>query len=123
MNHGVCQISDYNYTQFTVEDGLPSNECHDVVQDSLGYIWIATDKGLVRYDGYELKTYGMAKGLKNISCLRLFLDHENNVWINTYGKEIYKYDQSIDSIVPYQYNHQLKKASLKCHCHNLVSAI
>ncbi len=36
---------------FTYEQGLPTNLTKSIVQDSDGYIWIATDAGLVRYDG------------------------------------------------------------------------
>ncbi len=92
------------HKQFTLEDGLPSNECHDVVQDSLGYIWIATDRGLVRYDGYGFKTYGPGEGLQNISCLALQIDHNNDIWIQTYGFEMYRYLHLNDTIVAYEYN-------------------
>ena len=37
-----------NYTQ---EDGLPTNTIYDVYQDEIGYLWIATDKGAVKFDG------------------------------------------------------------------------
>jgi len=71
----LSQHSRFNQKkQFTIEDGLPSNECHDIVQDNLGYIWVATDKGLARWDGYEFKVYGADEGLKDLSCTLLFLD-------------------------------------------------
>jgi two-component system sensor histidine kinase LytS len=36
---------------FTVDDGLPSNIIFDIHQDETGYLWIATDKGTVKFDG------------------------------------------------------------------------
>lgn len=36
---------------FTVDDGLPSNIIFDIHQDKTGYLWIATDKGSVKFDG------------------------------------------------------------------------
>ncbi len=100
-----AQEAEYNYKQqFTIDDGLPSNECHDIVQDSKGYIWIATDRGLVRYDGYSFRNYGVVDGLADISCLNLFLDNNDNIWINTISKNIYRYEQSKDKIIPYEYN-------------------
>ncbi len=85
------QITDYEIINFSVEDGIPSNECHDIVQDSLGYVWIATDRGLSRFDGYGFKNYGKKEGLGDLSCLKLYLDRHNNIWISTLGKKIYKY--------------------------------
>ena len=60
------QFQDFSIQNYSVEDGLPSNECHRIIQDSLGYIWIATDRGLVQWDGYEFKTYGIDEGLSLI---------------------------------------------------------
>lgn len=41
----------------TTENGLPSNAVYDIYQDKLGFIWIASDAGLSRYDGFEFITY------------------------------------------------------------------
>lgn len=38
-------------------NGLPSNSIYDLFQDSKGFIWIANNEGLTRYDGFEYKTY------------------------------------------------------------------
>lgn len=49
-------ISDYttlNFEYLNTEDGLSNNYVTDLVQDSLGYIWIATMDGLNRYNGTE----------------------------------------------------------------------
>ena len=98
------QAPQFNQVNFTIEDGLPSNECHDILQDSTGYIWIATDRGLVRYDGYEFKTYGVPEGLTDISCLDIEFDQEQNIWINTLSGRIFIYDQKMDRI--HLYEHQ-----------------
>ncbi len=47
-----CQ---YNYLSplFDINSGLPHNEVNDIVKDDAGYIWIATDNGLSRFDGYN----------------------------------------------------------------------
>lgn len=39
------------------EDGLSQNSVNGVLQDSLGFIWVATGDGLNRYDGKEFVTY------------------------------------------------------------------
>ena len=47
-----CQ---YNYISpiFDINAGLPHNEINDIEKDDAGYLWIATDNGLSRYDGYN----------------------------------------------------------------------
>ena len=64
-----------NYTQkfYTTDDGLPSNECYSVVQDSAGYIWVSTDRGLSRYNGHEFKNYGIDEGLYSTVIYKLLV--------------------------------------------------
>ncbi len=38
---------------FDVSFGLPNNEINEIIKDDEGYVWIATDGGLSRYDGYN----------------------------------------------------------------------
>ncbi|MEJ1242069.1 ATP-binding protein [Chryseolinea sp. T2] len=51
---------DYNFKRYRVEEGLPSDIIKASIQDSLGYFWIATDEGLVKYDGIRFTEYRAA---------------------------------------------------------------
>lgn len=42
---------------FTTRDGLASNVVNTVIQDRQGYIWIGTNLGLTRYDGYRFVNF------------------------------------------------------------------
>jgi signal transduction histidine kinase/ligand-binding sensor domain-containing protein len=44
-------LAGYNLTSWSKKDGLPSNAVYAVVQDAEGYLWLATDQGVVRFDG------------------------------------------------------------------------
>ena len=46
-----------NYEQISVEQGLPSKHINEITQDKQGFIWIATQSGLCRYDGFNIKVY------------------------------------------------------------------
>lgn len=48
---------DFRFTHFTTENGLPSNRIRDIVQDNEGFMWFATEAGLVRYDGTTTKVF------------------------------------------------------------------
>jgi signal transduction histidine kinase/ligand-binding sensor domain-containing protein/CheY-like chemotaxis protein/HPt (histidine-containing phosphotransfer) domain-containing protein len=48
-------------THLTTADGLPQGGVHAILQDSQGFMWFATEDGLVRYDGQELIRYGYSR--------------------------------------------------------------
>ncbi|MFK5958186.1 MAG: two-component regulator propeller domain-containing protein [Lutibacter sp.] len=69
------------FTQFNSNNGLPSNTVYDINQDENGFIWIATDYGLSRYDGLSFKNYTIADGLPDNEILQLFKDSKNRIWL------------------------------------------
>ncbi|MGL4596175.1 MAG: ligand-binding sensor domain-containing protein, partial [Bacteroidia bacterium] len=52
-----ANAQDPNYITLDKSKGLPSNNVYNLFQDSKGFIWICTEEGLSRYDGYQFKTY------------------------------------------------------------------
>lgn len=50
---------------YTTATGLPSNHVYDIVQDKDGFIWMATNRGLVKYDGASFKLFTTKSGLPN----------------------------------------------------------
>lgn len=57
-----AQYSQYNLNS---NNGLPSNNVYRTLVDSKGYLWIATDKGLVKYNGYTTKIFDATSGLRS----------------------------------------------------------
>ena len=68
-----------------VADGLPQSFISGLVQDSTGFIWIATRDGLARYDGKEFKIFKHVPGdsttLYNNTIYGLYLGKKNRLWI------------------------------------------
>jgi ligand-binding sensor domain-containing protein len=50
------------FQRYTEDEGLPINIVNDMTQDSLGFIWIATEAGLTRFDGVHFKQFGHEPG-------------------------------------------------------------
>ena len=57
LNTLPAQTSFQNPVIINTSNGLPSNRIHAIKQDNQGFMWIATDKGLARYDGLSVQTF------------------------------------------------------------------
>src|SRR4051812_6995943 len=62
---------------------LPSTELYQVFQDSKGFIWIATDAGICKYDGNTLTTFTVKDGLPENVVLKIKEDAKKRVWFYT----------------------------------------
>ena len=51
FNGDVFTAKNFSIKHWTTSNGLPQNTINGIVQDSLGYMWMATNEGLVRFDG------------------------------------------------------------------------
>mgnify|MGYP003876694279 CR=1 FL=1 len=76
----VSQSNESGLIHYTVYDGLPSSEVHDVYQDISGLLWVATDRGLCSFDGYEFTIYGSAEGMNEQSVWRIIEDSLHRLW-------------------------------------------
>jgi len=69
-------------------NGLPSNSVYDIFQDSKGFMWFATGKGLCRYDGSVFKTFiSDAQTSKSGSCINE--DSFGRIWYSNFDGYLY----------------------------------
>ncbi|MDR0541206.1 MAG: hybrid sensor histidine kinase/response regulator, partial [Dysgonamonadaceae bacterium] len=84
---------------YSTEQGLSSSLINQVYQDKKGYIWIATEDGLNRFDGIRFVTYRMIAGdsasLKNNYVRSLFEDSRGNFYIGCIDG-LMQYDRTTD---------------------------
>lgn len=73
------------FTQFSSNNGLPSNTIYDITQDENGFIWIATDYGLSRFDGLTFKNFTIDAGLPDNEILSLFIDSNKRIWLTGFN--------------------------------------
>src|SRR5690349_2678901 len=47
----------YTFTNYTQEQGLPSGTIRGIYKDTTGYIWLTSEEGVARFDGYNFKVF------------------------------------------------------------------
>jgi PAS domain S-box-containing protein len=96
------------FERFGSEDGLSQNAGLDIFQDSLGYLWIGSQDGLNRYDGYSFKVFKHdpddEHSLSYNSILKIAEDHNGALWIGTWGGGLNHYDPVTEQFTRYQHD-------------------
>ena len=101
-----AQTLQNNFVHFTQKEGLPSDAVTAIMQDHLGYIWIGTNNGLSRYDGYEFYNFSVVKDDSNFLQLPLVTslheDSDGDIWIGAI-QGITKYDREKETFKLYDF--------------------
>ncbi len=98
----TMQVGDYVVTQWTVEDGLPSNVFRHMAKSPDGFLWIATLSGLARFDGLEFETYtSLDYPLLGSGLMRsLYVETDGSILIGTHDQGVLRYRNGIIENIP-----------------------
>jgi ligand-binding sensor domain-containing protein len=84
------------FDRIAKEQGLIPGNVNDIIQDSVGFLWMGTEYGLCRYDGYNFIYYKHdARERKSLSYNHVFslLEDKNGIiWIGTLGGGLNKFN-------------------------------
>jgi len=99
------------------DNGLASSEVYCQIQDSLGYVWFGTSRGLSRYDGYEFHNFTASDGLPSNSIIKMFYDRFGRIWFATYDGVLSYYGNQQFHV--FEYNDTLAALSKNYYITNL----
>ena len=86
---GQETISPIHFDHLTIQEGLSHNTVYCLLQDQNGYIWIGTQNGLNKYDGYTFEIHrsngqkATNSGFVGKIVSALFEDSQGNIWVGT----------------------------------------
>lgn len=98
------------FQSITTKDGLPSNYVFGAAEDSDGFLWIGTDKGLAKYDGFRWLLLTTDEGLPGNYIAEIFSAGKQGLWLSISTKGIYHFNTV---------THQLQFATSKV-LHHLI---
>lgn len=110
LSYGVfyAQNIQPNIKYFSLEDGLSQITINDLLQDKNGFVWIATQDGLNRFDGSNFKHYknkendstSISGNLTNV----LLEDKKSNIWVGTIGNGLSYFNQKLERFNKIKFN-------------------
>jgi ligand-binding sensor domain-containing protein/signal transduction histidine kinase len=82
--------SQYVREQWTTESRFPGGAINGIAQTADGYLWIGTDKGLLRFDGFNFRPVSFAaiSTASNVPILQLLTDAGGKLWIRPQGADL-----------------------------------
>ena len=88
------------FEQLTIRDGLSQSTVDGILQDSRGYIWLATESGLDRYDGSSVRVYRRERGnphaLASDYIWTIAEDSHSDLWLATVGGGVARWERRTD---------------------------
>jgi signal transduction histidine kinase/ligand-binding sensor domain-containing protein/CheY-like chemotaxis protein len=99
------------FEHLTLRDGLSESSVQGILQDSQGYIWLSTESGLNRYDGYSVRVYHRERGtpgaLPSDSIWTIAEDANHDLWLATIGGGLVHWNRASDRFE--QFAHDAKR--------------
>src|SRR6185295_227078 len=84
-------ISQYAADHWSTKDGLPQPTVGAIAQTADGYIWLATEEGLVRFDGVRFTVFDSTNsGLTDNYLSSLAAGKDGSLWIRT-AETLFRY--------------------------------
>ena len=110
----VSAYTNINFKNINGQEGLPQGTIGSIIQDDKGYMWLGTNDGLCRYNGYEFKVYKHDEDLENSITNNYIVDINKDksgyIWVGT-ANGLSKIDPSTDLITKYNMNDTKKNIS------------
>ena len=96
--------SEHSYIALSIEQGLSQATINSIAQDHKGYIWIGTQDGLNRYDGYKILQFhhnpNDPASLSHSFINKVVVDEKGHIWILT-ASGVDRYDAETESFIRY----------------------
>ena len=98
--YGESRLSVRHYS---LEEGLSQNNIQSILQDSRGYIWLATWNGLERFDGYNFKNYKSyptdSVRLSYNRITHIVAGYGSHIWCQIFGGHTYLFDSDTEQFL------------------------
>ncbi len=118
LSYALVIAQPYFAHRFTMNDGICGNEIRSIVQDNKGFLWLATDNGLCRFDGHRFHTLkGEVINSDEINCL--YAEPNNPIlWIGTPRDGLYRFNYMNDKWKTFRHHpdslHSISDNSVTC---------
>jgi signal transduction histidine kinase/ligand-binding sensor domain-containing protein/CheY-like chemotaxis protein len=96
------------FEHLTMRDGLSMSTINSILQDSQGYVWLATEAGLNRYDGYTVRQFRRERGnehaLASDYVWSIAEDSHGDLWLATDGGGVARWERATETFQQFRHD-------------------
>jgi signal transduction histidine kinase/ligand-binding sensor domain-containing protein/CheY-like chemotaxis protein len=108
LGSAVPEVRPMYFEHLTMREGLSQSTVMSILQDSRGYLWLATESGLDRYDGYSIHEYRRERGnpqaLASDYIWKIAEDAQGDLWLATQGGGVARWDRGTDRFQQFRHD-------------------
>ena len=110
LSQKLKEISEYEFEKYAVEQGTAMNASLVVFEDTYGYIWLGSQSGVDRFDGYDFKNFANVSSDSSSTNLKwvnaIAEDGIGNIWATDQFGNVSNYKRSESKWVNYYPNYK-----------------
>ena len=95
----------YRSVRISLAQGLSQSTVYGIAQDSPGFLWVATQDGLNKYDGNSFETYYNqpfdSASIPSSNVMTVFCDSKNRLWVGTMNSGLSLFNRTTKSFTTF----------------------
>ena len=105
LSQNINELSDYEFEKYAVEQGTAMNASIVVFEDAFGFIWLGSQSGVDRFDGYNFKNFANVSSDSTSTNLRwvnsISQDSIGNIWASDQFGSVSNFKRSTNKWINY----------------------
>ncbi len=73
---------------FLIANGMPSEYLYQSIVDQKGFLWVASERGVIRYDGKRFELFDTRHGLPDINIVNIAVEKDGTLWARSVSGDI-----------------------------------
>lgn len=105
----IAQNAEVYHIHYKIDEETSASVIHQIKQDSIGFVWLATDRGIVRFDGERFKQFDLTKYAPSNEFFGISIAPDGSLWFYSAERVLLVWEQNLQTFKPSPWNKLLSK--------------
>ncbi|MDP4686516.1 MAG: histidine kinase [Salibacteraceae bacterium] len=104
LSETFAQAPNFYKLHFKIDEQTSATAIHQIIEDSIGFVWLATDKGIIRFDAVNYEQYDMSHVVPSNEFFGITKDDHGVLWFFSADRLLVRYNYQTDSFEEHELN-------------------